>query len=307
MIDLNKQTLKKANKLLNPLPLEIRSLVFFKLFKKFPRKCYANPKYSKYCVIENNENLHKLVLNDLGYSVDLDKFKGRYVYLHQTLENLCNTISKYTKKNMPLYPKTYLLNFIKTGNISAYFSEEEMNQFPNEIINFILKNEPNIEFDTKIEEKLDKAFKKKKLNTLENLLLNTYVSQEIKNDLAIKTIQRYNREIINDLNSFVLNKDMEILALLITFGADIYLIIKELIKYKNVILVRLNANNQYLRDFSLKESSNDKELHELLIDNFAEMDEITNRVNENFNIENTLEDVARELLRANPHLQRRND
>lgn len=231
MVKLTKKNVDTVSKILEELPKELQEIVILKTFDKLAIKCYEDPEYLNICS-KDKEKISKQILMEAEYK-DIENWVGKYDYLVKHLLNIVKIISKLDGSNIKLENKTKITNYINGPKIFE-IDEEQYNKIPIDVINFILKNRNRILYDEKIIEKIYKYVDDSKINEVEKILIKYYVPQEIKNDLAKKAIEKYNREPHSGTAMDIINnKNINMVEYLAQFGANKYLIKSEFKKFGN--------------------------------------------------------------------------
>lgn len=233
---LTKEKLKKADKLLDELPMHLKEIVLLKTFDKMALMCYEDSiSYKNFCT-EDKEILCKQILIDFEFTNELEKWPGRYHYLVENIMKLLQIISKKENKPIKNLKSTFIVNYIngpKIFDISEEDYKKIYKKVPLDVIDFILLQKTKIKFDKNIDQQLFKTIEKADLKELDKLLYKYFISQNTKNSGVIVAIEKYISQphsgtVFDSFN----NNYIKIIEQLAQVGADKGVILEQFKKYK---------------------------------------------------------------------------
>lgn len=234
MSKFNKKNLEIASKYIEDLATELRDVILLKTFDKLAMKCYENKEYSTIC-LQDKETICKQILVEGDFTNDINNWTGKYSYLVKHLLNLIKTISLHDQVKVKIENKSKITNFVNGPRLFE-LSKEQYEQFPEDFINFILKNRKGVEDDQNIYlpgNKLYIAIENGKMNEIDKILKKYYIPQNVKDELVKMIIKKYNNEAKTNIIADFNNINISMVEIFAQYGANKFVIIDEFKKYGN--------------------------------------------------------------------------
>lgn len=248
----------QVDTLLGNLQNHIISVIYLKLFKNFASTCLDNINnefYSRYCYMidDYKELFSKNGLTEYGYIRGLKNWDGKYYYILGKILKMRQLIRQYSSRVLPLIiTRSILIDSIDRG-IMSNFTEEEMNEFSDDVLDFILRQKPKVRKCDDIQERILEERDDGNIISLQEIFEHEFVPQNIRNSLIEMVIEKYNRDgapslkydgeiFYNSDNS--VNMDITILNILLENGSNRFVAIKNLVKYGNVDLIIFFSKRQ---------------------------------------------------------------
>lgn len=260
MNPMDKQKIKETMKL--KLPIEIKKKIIDDLVdqEQLAMECYKDPDFSDICK-NYQQSFCKDVLLKANFKKDLDKWKNRHCYLLEEIFKLIRIINRNIEVNLTL---ANLVPLVCGFRFCLSLTESDFDKIPNEIINFIQKNERGISDKEFSKESLYNATKTGDYKEANKILNDYFVPIEIKNDLLKIAVDQ-----------FILQKKRnygEIIDYLILNGAtNIFYLIREAVRTNNIYLIG-RYSSEYLIFYTLKEC--------IITENLTLINSLTNSISQ---------------------------